>query len=206
MDWYVPSRIAPPMKGLARTMPDKTTLLTAALCLALCTGCATPPIPPIPQTEYNMGVQAFRIRDYDTARQHWTRAVDAHDLHAYNNLGALLYRGLGGPADAARAVALWTTAAQAGDADSQWHLGQAAEEGQGVARDVIEAYAWYRCALVNAQARPSGDDLHAQIARNADHSLARLAPQLTAAQREAGETLARSRIAAYAQQGAPRPG
>lgn len=174
------------------------THLASALCLAMLAGCA---LKPIKQTEYNMGVEAFRIRDYASAREHWTHAADEHNIHAYNNLGALLYRGLGGPADATRAVALWTEAAQAGEAEPQWHLGQAAEDGKGVTRNLSDAYAWYRCALVNAARTRATDDVQEQIARNATESLARLQPRLTPAQREAGEALAQSRIAAYVKPG-----
>lgn len=171
----------------------------AALGLAVLAGCA---FKPIAQTEYNMGVEAFRIRDYANARQHWAHAVDEHDIRAYNNLGFVLYHGLGGPADVPRAVALWTDAAHAGDAESQWHLGQAHEAGKGVGRSTTEAYAWYRCAVADAQSKRAGDDLQDQIARSATQSLARLSPKLTPAQREAGEALAHSLIAAYVKHGA----
>lgn len=171
----------------------------AILCLAMLTGCA---FKPIEQTEYNMGVEAFRIQDYRGARQHWEAAVAQHDSHADNNLGFLLYRGLGGAADVPRAIALWTEAAQAGEAEPQWHLGQAYEDGKGVERSVTEAYAWYRCALASAQTKAPQHDVDTQIAANATRSLAQLRPKLTPAQLEAGEALARERMAAYVTHGA----
>lgn len=91
---------------------------------------------------------------------------------------------------------------QAGKAEPQWHLGQAYENGKGVERSATEAYAWYRCALASAQAKAQQQDVDAQIAANANRSLAQLRPKLTPAQLEAGEALARSRMAAYVMHGA----
>jgi TPR repeat protein len=175
----------------------------AALCLAMLAGCA---FTPIAQTEYNMGVEAFRIHDYRSARHHWDAAVAQHAPHADNNLGFLLYRGLGGAADVPRAIALWTEAARAGEAEPQWHLGQAYEDGKGVERSVTEAYAWYRCALDTALDKAAPRDVDAQIATNANRSLAQLRPKLTPAQLEAGEALAQARMAAYATHGAAAAG
>lgn len=177
----------------------RTMHLIAALCLAMLAGCA---FKPIPQTAYNMGVQAFRIHDYRSARQHWDAAVAQHDIHAYNNLGYLLYRGLGGAADVPRAIALWTDAAQAGEAESQWHLGQAYEDGKGVERSVTQAYAWYRCAAASALGKTAPQDLDEQIAASANRSLTRLLPKLTPAEFQAGEALAQAHIAAYVKHGA----
>ena len=173
--------------------------LIAALSLAMLAGCA---FKPIAQTEYNMGVEAFRIHDYRSARHHWDAAVAEHDLHAYNNLGFLLYRGLGGAVDVPRAIALWTSAAQAGEAESQWHLGQAYEDGKGVDRSITEAYAWYRCAIASAQGKATPQDLDEQIAADANRSLTQLRPKLTPAEFQAAEVLAQAHIAAYATRGA----
>lgn len=104
------------------------------------------------ESEYNRGVQAYRIKNYASARQHWHKAVKEGEPSAMNNLGFLLFNALGGPRDQARAVALWTAAAKAGHDESQWHLADALEKGKGAAPDLTEAYAWYRCAVASMQA------------------------------------------------------
>jgi TPR repeat protein len=102
-----------------------------------------------PDTAYNLGVDAYRVKDYTSARQHWAKAVEEGENFALNNLGFLLYEGLGGPPDQARAVELWSMAARRGNNESQWHLAQAFEKGKGVAQSLVDAYAWYRCAANN---------------------------------------------------------
>jgi hypothetical protein len=163
------------------------------LCFSALCGCVgvTPK-----ESEYNRGVQAYRMKDYASARQHWAKAiVDEHERAAKNNLGYLLYYGLGGDADIDRAILLWTEAAESGDRESQWHLGQASEDGKGVEQSFIKAYAWYRCASTDSP--PATDELDIQVARDASKSLARLLPELSPVEFEAGEKLAKLYIANY---------
>jgi TPR repeat protein len=172
-------------------------LFTAALLLAGCTATQSP----TDAFEYNQGVAAYRIKDYVAARQHWVRAVDGNETNAYNNLGYLLYQGLGGAPDQARAVALWTTAAHRGHNEAAWHLGKAFEDGAGTRQSVVEAYAWYR---FGAAPRPHADDIDANIAADAGKSLAKIRPTLTPAQFDAAEKLAASYLAQYAASSAAR--
>jgi len=169
---------------------EKTVVL---LCFSALCGCAgvTPK-----ESEYNRGVQAYRMKDYASARRHWAKAiVDEHERAAKNNLGYLLYYGLGGESDINRAILLWTEAAESGDRESQWHLGQASEDGKGVEQSFIKAYAWYRCASTDSP--PATDELDIEVARDASQSLARLLPRLSLAELEAAENLARLYIANY---------
>ena len=56
-------------------------------------------------SEYNRGVQAYRTKNYASAREHWAKAItDEHERSAKNNLGYLLYYGLGGEADINQAI------------------------------------------------------------------------------------------------------
>jgi hypothetical protein len=96
-----------------------------------------------------------------------------------------------------QAVSLWTQAAQSGDRESQWHLGQAFEEGKGPEQSLIKAYAWYRCAVAGFQAAPVIDDLDAEIGRDASQSLIRLLPKLSPAEFEAAEKLAKLYVASF---------
>ena len=149
-------------------------------------------------SEYNRGVQAYLTKNYASAREHWAKAItDEHERSAKNNLGYLLYYGLGGEADINQAISLWTQAAKAGDRESQWHLGQASEDGKGVAQSAVEAYAWYRSAAAGVPTLSADADLESQIALDARKSLARLLPKLSPAELEGAEKLATRYIADY---------
>ena len=129
------------------------------------------------ETEYNLGVHAYRVQDYTRARQHWQNAVQEGEPSAMNNLGFLLFNALGGPRDETRAVSLWTDAAKAGHAESQWHLADAFERGKGVKADMTEAYAWYRCAVASMPAVAQDEEERVMIA-DAKNALVRVLSQL----------------------------
>jgi tetratricopeptide (TPR) repeat protein len=147
--------------------------------------------------EYNLGVDAFRAKNYESARQHWTLALAQDNSNAYNNLGFLLFNGLGGSADPVRAVALWRNAAMMGNAESQWHLGYAYEAGQGSLRNAVEAYAWYRCAENSYRLTPVPDKEASEATQDASQSVTRVRAKLPEDQRKVAEELARIYIALY---------
>jgi hypothetical protein len=168
------------------------TRIALAFLIVLLTGAAT-----ARETAYNQGVSAFREKDYSLARLHWTRATEENVRAAYNNLGYLLYVGLGGASEPERAVSLWTIAARSGDRESQWHLAQAFEAGKGVNRDIVAAYAWYRCADANFEAVSTDDEEDAVLVRDTKISIARLIGRLSIEQLRESEILARKYIDAY---------
>ena len=163
--------------------------------VAILVGCAAPSAT---RSEYNLGVDAYRVKDYAAARLHWSKAVDEQELSAFNNLGYLLYYGLGGEPDTTRAVVLWLKAARDGHSEAQWHLGRAFEDGEGTKQSTIEAYAWYRCAVANSQAGAKDNDSEAQVAQDASKALTSILRKLPAEKLEAAELLARQYIAMYA--------
>ncbi len=173
-------------------MRHQTILVAVLIALA---GCGSQPVADSP---YNKGVYAFRAKDYTAAREQWSRAVEQGDTSAMNNLGYLLYEGLGGQPDTQRAHELWMRAATLGHSEAQWHLGGAYERGTGVQPDLKVAYAWYRCAIANAQAAPSSDVTEAGISRDASNSLTNLLEKLPAEQFAAAEKLAKQYISSYA--------
>lgn len=170
-------------------------IVVLALALAVLSSCATPPAR---ESEYNLGVDAYKAKDYAAARLHWSRAIDAGELSAFNNLGYLLYQGLGGPMDRTRGVSLWQEAAFRGHSEAQWHLGQAHEGGNGAPKSIVEAYAWYRCAVASAGATSETNDVEAQILVDARKSLTSLLARLPADQFETAEGLAKRYIERYA--------
>lgn len=161
--------------------------------LALLIGCATTPH----ESEYNQGVESFRAKDYSNARLHWEVAVKQYVRAAYNNLGYLLYFGMGGAAEPERAVSLWTIAAKNGDREAQWHLALAFEEGKGVNRDLVVAYAWYRCADANFAAAPLIDQADVEAVNDTKTAIARLVAKLSIDQIRESEALARKYIDAF---------
>lgn len=140
---------------------------------------------------YNRGVEAFRAKDYAAARQHWGKLVSQPYAEAYNNLGFLLYYGMGGEADPVRAVALWRDASEMRHQESQWHLAHAYEEGKGVMANVVEAYAWYRCVDAAYRRTPAADGEDGEIQRDTAEALVRVLARIPEKQRDAAERLAR---------------
>ena len=148
---------------------------------------------------YAAGTQAYRAKNYALAREQWERVVasESEDPSAENNLGYLLYYGLGGVADQARALRLWYRASKAGHAEAQWHLGKAFEAGSAVSRSNVEAMAWYRCAIANAERRSKigNKALEETIAADARASLVKVRSKLTEEEIGQGDAIATACIA-----------
>jgi TPR repeat protein len=172
------------------------TRLVCALCLLACVFAAAAR-DKVPDTDYNRGVSAFQTKDYLAARKHWSKAVASGEVDAFNNLGFLLYNGLGGPRDEQGGIHLWLQAAQMAQAESQWHLANAYESGKGIRSNDIEAYAWYACAVA-AYALMKDRDYASQAAKDAKRSSEKLLERLPQRSRQAAETLAKSYISLYA--------
>jgi hypothetical protein len=132
-------------------------------------------------------------------------ALAKGETSAMNNLGYLLFEGLGGPTDVEQALALWRRAAKLGHSEAQWHLGEAYERGKGVQPSFTEAYAWYRCAMASAQAAPSSDATETEIFKDAGKSLAKLLEKLAPEQFAAAELLAKQYVASYARRTGEQP-
>jgi len=139
------------------------------------------------ETEYNLGVAAFRAEDYAEARRHWQLCALEEDAppEVFNNLGYLLHEGLGGDADLEGSIVLWRKAAELGVSESQMHLGAAYEYGEGVEQDLVEAYAWERLAMSTSLA--AGDvDVEAVIRKIIQRQLDRLREVMTPAELDEG--------------------
>jgi TPR repeat protein len=100
---------------------------------------------------YNLGVDAWRKKDYAEAARQWSLSVLTGDLDAINNLAYLYANGMGVTQNADAADKLWRLAAFSGHAESQWHLAISYEKGLGVPQDLVAAYAWYGCAIESAK-------------------------------------------------------
>ena len=176
--------------------------LAVFLCSLVVVSCASAP----PETPYNLGVAAYKKRNYSEAAAQWTKSVALGNTEAMNNLGYLLYNGYGVDTDTYRAVKLWRVAADAGESEAQWHLGGAYETGIGVERSLPKAYAWYQCAIEtasnNSSATGKDRDTEAAILSDAKGSLDKMKYGLSASDLEMGRALAAEYIGRY---GKPSP-
>jgi TPR repeat protein len=172
------------------------------LCSLVIVSCASVPT----ETPYNLGVAAYKKRNYSEAAAQWTKAVASGNTEAMNNLGFLLYNGYGVDKDTDRAIKLWRVASEAGDSESQWHLGRAYETGIGVERSLSKAYAWYACAIQtasnNSTAAIKDHNTEAEILKDAKGSFDKIKGGLSASDLEMGRALAVDYIARY---GRPSP-
>lgn len=148
---------------------------------------------------YNAGVDAWRKKDYPEAAKQWSQAVLTGNIDAMNNLAYLYFYGLGMPARISDAIQLWRVAAFAGESESQWHLGRAYEDGKGVEKDALKAYAWYRCSVHNARRKKDSDkrDIEAGIEQDALKSLQLLESRLSADELQRAGGLADDYIRRY---------
>ena len=169
---------------------------------SLC-GCAAGP----QATSYNKGVAAYQQKNYVEARGYWEQSIaEGQPPDALNNLGYLLFHGLGGAPEPERAVSLWKRGAVLGVSEAQWHLGAAYAKGQGTERNYAMAYAWFRCAITNAE---SGTGLSKstedEIAKGARKSLAILLDKMTPQELEGGRQLASEYTEKYGRRGSSNP-
>jgi len=87
------SLLQPAIPCNTKLVPFRKMKIKILLALAgLLTGCATASN----ESEYNLGVESFRVKDYSNARVHWQAAATQNVRAAHNNLGYLLYYGMGG--------------------------------------------------------------------------------------------------------------
>lgn len=125
---------------------------------------------------YDAGVEAFKRKDYASARRFWKHAMELGDHNAESNLGYLLYYGLGGEADSLIGADLWRDAARRGDAEAHVHLARVIADGDAGAGTMLEAYSHAVAAeILAAQSR---DDADAAVGRDASALKARIAAKL----------------------------
>lgn len=151
------------------------------------------------ESAYNKAVDAYQEERYHDAFRLWSAAAAHGSVDALNNIGFLLYSGLGATQDHEAAVDLWRTAAYAGHSEAKWHLGEAYENGKGIPKDRTRAYAWYRCAVATAKWKltENDDEVEGVILKGAEQSLQALTPLLTKADLVRGNVLATECIERY---------
>jgi len=151
------------------------------------------------ESSYNKGVAAWRVKDYAEARKQWAASLaEGGPDEAFNNLGYLLFYGLGGDADQEKAVELWRKDAILSVSEAQVHLGRAYATGKGVARDAPLAYAWYQCAIATSSRLSAADSTEAEIQASAEAARDELLGSLSEAERAEGDRIAKELVSKYA--------
>ena len=89
---------------------------------------------------------AFKLGDYETAREAWLDLAARDNTSAMLNLANLYAQGQGVEADPVEAVQWLEKAAALGDSRAQFELGMAHENGIGVERNPRAAADWFRKA------------------------------------------------------------
>lgn len=100
----------------------------------------------VTQVNLDAADTAFRNRDYATALAAYQQQYDMGNFEAGYRLADLYLRGLGTPADPARAHLIHTDLAREGETMAEYELGVTYEFGRGVRVDFAQAAVWYRLA------------------------------------------------------------
>ncbi len=114
-----------------------------ALCLAAALLFATP----LAHADFNDGVVALMMGDFDKALQTFVPLAETSE-HAYAQyfLGRMYEAGQGVEKNPETAAEWYRKAAEKGVGDAQFRLGAMYEAGQGVPTDMEYAYGWYSVA------------------------------------------------------------
>ena len=91
-------------------------------------------------------MSAYETGDYEQAYQEWLPLAEQGDPAAQFNLGLLFRYGKGRPVDAKVAAEWCLKAADVGFLPAQYEMAKMYEAGEGVRRNVVEAYKWYKLA------------------------------------------------------------
>jgi TPR repeat protein len=109
---------------------------------------------PVMAQDFDKGLAAYNVEDYETALQEWLPLAEQGDVRAQGWVGELYFFGRGTPRDYAEAVKWFRLAAEQGDVVGQGYLGEMYSKGYGVPQDFAEAVKWWR--LVTEQGKSYG--------------------------------------------------
>jgi TPR repeat protein len=117
----------------------------AALCAPLLLAIAlnTAAAPNNTEKEFERGVAAHRMRDYQTAFKIWMAMAEKGQVDAQYNIARMLQDGDGSPKNPSEAAKWFRKAAEKGDKESQYYLGLMYLRGEGVVADETKAHEWF---------------------------------------------------------------
>ena len=104
-------------------------------------------------TQFQEGLDAARIGDYEAALSEWEPLAERGNESAQFNLGMIYHKGLGVQYNYKAAVKWYTLAAEQGNAPAQYNLGVMYRLGQGVLQNYKTAVKWYTLAAKQGSAK-----------------------------------------------------
>ena len=135
-------------------------------------------------SDYQKGLDAIGVDDYDTALKEWTPLAEEGNTDAQFGLGYMYLEGKGVAMNYMEAMKWFRLAAEQGDADAQNNLGLMYAVGNGVLEDQGYAHMWFEVASSNGS---SG------AAKNRNASAETLSPsEVKKAQKLARECIAKN--------------
>ena len=124
---------------------------------------------PVRAQDYNIGENAYKRGDFETALQHFRPLAKKGHAKAQEHLGFMYSNGLGVSQDYLRSLKWFSKAAEQNNAHAQHNLGIIHGNGLGVQRDHYLAYIWFNIAAANGHtASPLKRDLAATRLNPAD--------------------------------------
>ncbi len=119
--------------GVSTRGRERRLLLATAVCLGM--------MRPV-QADYEAGVTAYYLQDYETAFREFKTVAAAGDENAQYNVGLMYLKGQGVPENPEEASRWFHRAAMQGQVDAQSFLGALYADGQGVQQDYSLAAYW----------------------------------------------------------------
>jgi TPR repeat protein len=98
------------------------------------------------QTDFDKGVAAAQVGDYESAYDYWLPLASAGDALAQTNIGILYENGWGLTKDYKQAIDWYLKAAEQGEKNGQHNLATMYHGGHGVEQDVEKAAYWFQKA------------------------------------------------------------
>lgn len=110
------------------------------------------------RAQRELGDVFFKRNELERAREEYAKAAMAGDTTARVAYADMLRLGQGGKADYAAAAKQYWLAAQTGNRMAQYRMGMMRQDGMGVSRNRVHAYAWYALAATEGM----HDAIHAR--------------------------------------------
>ncbi len=106
--------------------------------------------------DFQTGHDAYKNKDYVTARVEWQPLAEQGDAEAQYFLGTLYQNGWGVLKDDKQSARLMRLSAKQGYAKAQYNLGLLYAVGEGVSQDYDRAYKWLTLAVLNGEKKAAG--------------------------------------------------
>jgi len=149
-------------RGAGPSGSRRSRVVAVLLALAICSAAVLGSRPATADAFYD-GLVAYNNRNYVSAARIWLRLAEHGHANAQSSLGFLYVKGLGVPADSAKAAQWFLRAATKGVVEAQMFLGVMHLNGDGVPKSPVLAYMWSDVAVESGYAQAIA--FRAEVAR-----------------------------------------